>query len=105
MVNVTFLSPGRMRGLHRKTLGSRSLTDVIAFPLAHDGAVVGDIYICPAAARRNARALGVRLKEEIVRLVVHGALHVLGYDHPPGEERQCSAMWVRQERYVRRLAE
>jgi ssRNA-specific RNase YbeY (16S rRNA maturation enzyme) len=46
-----------------------------------------------------------RLHEELVRLVVHGTLHVLGYDHPDGPGRTRSAMWRRQERYVRRLVE
>lgn len=104
IVNLTFLSPGRMRVLNRKALGSSSLTDVIAFPMAHDGTVVGDIYICPDRARRNAARLGVRFGDEIVRLVVHGTLHILGYDHPEGEERTRSPMWLRQERYVRSLA-
>jgi ssRNA-specific RNase YbeY (16S rRNA maturation enzyme) len=39
----------------------------------------------------------------MVRLAVHGTLHVLGYDHPEGAGRARSAMWRRQERYVRRL--
>ncbi len=43
------------------------------------------------------------LDEELVRLAVHGNLHVLGYDHPEGPSRTRSAMWRRQERYVRRL--
>lgn len=104
IVNVTFVPPGRMRVLHRKAFGSPRLTDVIAFSLKHDGAVVGDVYICPDEARRNAKELGVSLREEIVRLVVHGTLHVLGYDHPEGEECHRSAMWLRQEGYVRSLA-
>ncbi len=104
IVNLTFLSPGRMRALNRKSLGRSSLTDVIAFCLAHQGTAVGDIYICPDAARRNAEKLGLRFEEEIVRLVVHGTLHVLGYHHPEGQGRQRSGMWLRQERYVRSLA-
>lgn len=104
IVNVTFVSPGRMRILHRKAFGSSRLTDVIAFSLAHHGAVVGDVYICPDVARRNAKELGIPLREEIVRLVVHGALHVLGYHHPEGEERHRAPMWLRQEGYVRSLA-
>ena len=41
--------------------------------------------------------------EEMVRLAVHGTLHVLGYDHPDGPGRMRSAMWRKQERYVGRL--
>ena len=44
------------------------------------------------------------MEQELVRLAVHGTLHVLGYDHPNGAGRTRSAMWRRQERYVRRLA-
>jgi len=55
-------------------------------------------------ARENATRLGVPLRRELARLVVHGTLHVLGHDHPEGERREQSAMWQRQERYLRRLA-
>jgi len=43
--------------------------------------------------------------EELVRLAVHGTRHVLGFDHPEGPGRTRSAMWRRQERYVRRLTD
>lgn len=102
-VSVTFLSPARMRALNRRALGRDRVTDVIAYPLAHDRAIAGDVYICPAAARAAAAAIGVTEREELVRLVVHGTLHVLGYDHPAGPGRTRSAMWRRQERYVRRV--
>jgi rRNA maturation RNase YbeY len=54
-------------------------------------------------ARAHARARGVSVREELLRLVVHGTLHILGYDHPESEEREQSVMWRRQERVVRRL--
>jgi probable rRNA maturation factor len=104
VVSVTFLSPARMRGLNRRTFGRDRVTDVIAFPLPHAGARGGDIYVCPAAARRAARDLGLPAREELMRLVVHGTLHVLGYAHPAGADRERSSMWQRQERYVRALA-
>ncbi|HET9708663.1 MAG TPA: rRNA maturation RNase YbeY [Gemmatimonadales bacterium] len=105
-VELALLGPTAMRRLNRRATGRRGLTDVIAFTLPQpDGAMLGDVYICPAAARAfvmGGPADG-RLREELVRLVVHGTLHVLGYDHPDGPGRTRSAMWQRQERYVRRL--
>jgi ssRNA-specific RNase YbeY (16S rRNA maturation enzyme) len=43
------------------------------------------------------------LESELQRLVVHGVLHVLGYDHPEGSGRTRCAMWRRQEAYLRRV--
>jgi probable rRNA maturation factor len=92
-----------MRRLNRRATGRRGLTDVIAYSLPQpDGSLLGDIYICPAAAALAAKN-GVSIAEELVRLAVHGALHVLGYDHPEGSRRTQSRMWRLQERYVKRL--
>jgi len=109
-VELTLLDADAMRRLNRRATGRRGLTDVLAFALPQpDGALLGDVYICPAAARRWVKNGGSgkgeegRVEEELVRLTVHGALHVLGYDHPAGPGRTQSAMWHRQERYVRRL--
>ena len=104
-VELALLGPTAMRRLNRRATGRRGLTDVIAFTLPQpDGAILGDVYICPAAARAFvARTGGGAVREELVRLAVHGTLHVLGYDHPDGPGRTRSAMWRRQERYVRRL--
>jgi probable rRNA maturation factor len=105
-VEITLLDAAAMRRLNRRATGRRGLTDVIAYALPVAGGLVGDVYICPeAAARWVARtAPGARsLFEELVRLTVHGTLHVLGYDHPEGPARMRSAMWRRQEGYVRRL--
>lgn len=93
-----------MRRLNRRATGRRGLTDVLAFTLPQpDGAILGDVYICPAAARAFVKRGADRLHEELVRLAVHGTLHVLGYDHPEGPGRTRSAMWRRQERYVRKV--
>jgi probable rRNA maturation factor len=101
-VSVTFLGPLRMRRLNLAWKGHDRPTDVLSFALpGPDGGLTGDIYICRSVARREARARGIPLREELVRLVVHGTLHLLGYDHPEDERRTRSPMWLRQERYVK----
>ena len=102
-LSVTFLSAERMRALNRRARRADRTTDVIAYRLPHPGSVVGDVYVCPAVARRSARAAGIEAREELVRLVVHGTLHVLGWEHADDETRVQSEMWLRQERYVQRL--
>jgi probable rRNA maturation factor len=100
-ISVTFVGPARIRTLNARWKGKDRPTDVLAFALAQpDGSLVGDVYICPAVAAEQAVQFGVSRREELRRLVVHGTLHVLGYDHPEGPNRTRSAMWRKQERYL-----
>lgn len=104
LVSITLLSTRRMAALNRKHLGRAGSTDVIAFGFRDPlGALIGDVYICPAVAVRNAKRFEVSVREELLRLVVHGTLHVLGYDHPEDGSRTRSAMWARQERLLKRV--
>ena len=104
ILSVAFVGRDRMRALNARWNGKDRVTDVLAFSLAGPGGnVAGDIYICPWVATREAAGRGIPLRRELLRLVVHGALHVLGYDHPAGEARTTSPMWRRQERYLRSL--
>ncbi|HUL04438.1 MAG TPA: rRNA maturation RNase YbeY [Gemmatimonadales bacterium] len=103
-VELTLLGAAAMRRLNRRATGRRGLTDVIAFTLPQpDGSTLGDVYLCPAATEPWVQDGVASRREELVRLVVHGTLHVLGYDHPAGPGRVRSTMWRTQERYVRRL--
>lgn len=100
VMSVTFLKGTEMRGLNRRALGRDRATDVIAFGLDHVGRVAGDVYVCPSVVRASARQAGIPLREETARVVIHGVLHVLGYEHPDGGQRMRSQMWQTQERYV-----
>lgn len=107
LVSVAFVTKRVIRALNRAHLRRGGDTDVIAFAYRQAGKrspLVGDVYIAPDVARDFARANGVSVREEITRLVVHGALHVMGYDHADGATRTRGAMWGRQERLVRRFA-
>ena len=106
MLSITFVSRAAMSEMNYRYLRHRGPTDVISFGLGRtgkSGAVIGDIYICPEVARENAKRQGIPIGEEVLRLVVHGTLHVLGHDHPVGESRTTSPMWRRQERIVARV--
>lgn len=104
LLSLTFVGRDRMRALNLRWMGKRGPTDVLAFALENPGGTLaGDIYICPWVAAREARARRIPLRQELRRLVVHGVLHVLGYDHPGEGDRHRSPMWQRQERYVRAL--
>jgi probable rRNA maturation factor len=106
-LSITFLPSRAIAALNARYLGHRGPTDVIAFaftPPGRDRApLVGDIYIGADVARSQARRLGISVREELARLIVHGTLHVLGYDHPRGPHRVDSPMWRRQERLLARV--
>jgi probable rRNA maturation factor len=103
MLSITFVGRATISQLNYRYLGHHGPTDVISFGLGRTGkrgAVVGDVYICAEVARENARRQGVSAGEELLRLVIHGTLHVLGHDHPADATRTSSPMWRKQERIL-----
>ena len=105
LISITFLSRAAIRRLNAEHKGHDRPTDVLAFPLeGPSGEIIGDVYICPAVARDQAGDLRIPVKQELIRLVIHGTLHAIGFEHPDGTGRTRSRMWQRQERYVEALA-
>lgn len=103
-ISVTFLGRDAMRRLNAEHKAHDYPTDVLTFALRDPaGGVVGDVYVCPWVAAREARTRGIPVRHELMRLIVHGTLHTLGYEHPEGPGRTRSAMWRRQERYLEGL--
>ncbi|HUE96799.1 MAG TPA: rRNA maturation RNase YbeY [Longimicrobiaceae bacterium] len=98
-ISVALVSDDTIAALNRDYLSHEGPTDVISFPLDDlPDRVVGDIYLGVEQAGRQAQEVGVPQLEELLRLTVHGVLHVLGWDHPDDEsERAGSPMYRRQE--------
>jgi probable rRNA maturation factor len=91
-LSVSLVTPEEMASLHEQYMGEPGPTDVLSFSQNEDG-LLGDVVVCPAvAAEQNPDA-----PVEIRLLLVHGILHLLGYEHEREEDR--AEMWVRQERY------
>lgn len=103
LLSVAFVSPRAIGAMNRRHLHQAGATDVITFALGRPGRgapLVGDIYIAPEVVRAQARDAGIAVREELARVVIHGVLHALGYDHPEDASRLRSAMWRRQERHL-----
>jgi probable rRNA maturation factor len=69
-----------LKELHKQFLHKDSFTDVLTFHLDEEGQREGEIYISLDQAKLNANEYGVELSEEIARLIIHGLLHLKGYD-------------------------
>ncbi len=96
-LSLSFVDEHEMTELHERFMQEPGPTDVLSFPLDDvvDGVrMLGDVVIAPAVAARNRPAAP---DAELRLLVVHGVLHLLGYDHERPDER--AEMWARQERY------
>lgn len=77
---MLFCGDRRMRSLNRRYRGKDRPTDVLAFPAEGEG-LLGDVVISVPYASRQARRRGEPAAREIDRLLVHGLLHLCGYDH------------------------
>ena len=96
----------RLQKLNRDYLGVDAPTDVLSFPASETdpetGArYLGDILISIPRADAQAKSAGHSLESELQLLVVHGVLHLLGYDHAEAKEK--SKMWKVQAEVLERL--
>lgn len=96
-LSVLLSDDAHVRDLNRDYLGVDAPTDVLSFPAAETDpqsgrAYLGDIIISVPRAAEQARAAGHSLADEVQLLVIHGVLHLLGYDHARPAEK--SRMWA-----------
>jgi probable rRNA maturation factor len=87
-VTVAFVSDRAMRELNRRWRGKGGTTDVLSFPAGQDeferaaeGATLGDVVISVEQAARQADEQGHSFENEVEQLILHGVLHLCGYDH------------------------
>lgn len=109
-VSLTFVSESRMQEINRVQRGKDRPTDVLSFATAEElrlatpsslSTDLGDIFLCTAYARREAKRRGIEAREEFLRLLVHGILHLQGHDHATIEEE--AEMFGLQERLLERI--
>ena len=95
-LSILFVTAEHMRRLNSHFAGDNYPTDVLAFPmmdgdddLEEGGPLLGDVVVCPEVAQRNAERIGHTLSDELAVLVVHGTLHLLGYDHQGPQDKEA----------------
>ena len=83
-INIFFVGKKEIQKLNKRYLNKNIPTDVLSFvsniPVAASK-VLGDIVICPNVAEENAKKSGQKFDKEIIVLALHGALHLIGYNH------------------------
>ena len=98
-VNVVLCSDETIRRLNRDYRHHDKVTDVLSFEF-HEPDFLGEIYICEEQVRRQAPAYGNTFYAELKRVMVHGLLHLLGYDHiKPADrvkmrKRECEVLKI-----------
>jgi len=76
-LSIALVGQGRIRELNKRYRGKNRVTDVLSF--SYDGS--GDIVICLGEVKKNAKRFGTTFKKELAICLIHGILHLLGYDH------------------------
>jgi probable rRNA maturation factor len=97
-LSLIFVEVPAMERLHVRWLDEPGPTDVLSFPMDElrpgsadrptPPGILGDIVVCPEVAARQAEQAGHSAEEEMLLLVTHGLLHLLGFDHAEEDERR-----------------
>lgn len=106
-LSISLVDMEEMSSLHMRWLDESGPTDVLSFPMdelkpnsSSDGpGILGDIVLCPEYAKKQAVEIGHSLQDELEVLVVHGVLHLLGFDHLENDEK--TMMFSRQDEILR----
>ncbi len=86
-VNIVFCSDKKILELNRRFRQISKPTDVLSFPF-RDSDLLGEIYISLETAERQAKEFAWSLDKEVIRLIVHGTVHLIGYDHKKKSDRK-----------------
>ena len=97
-LGITFVDEGPMTELHIRWMDEPGPTDVLSFPMdelrpgsdlrAPTQGILGDVVVCPQVAKSQAETAGHPAINEILLLVTHGMLHLVGFDHAEPEEEK-----------------
>lgn len=102
-ISVIFCSDPYLLEINRKYLGHDYYTDIITFDYSEGDTISGDLFISVDTVRSNAEYYSADFKDELDRVIVHGVLHLIGYDDHTDE--QTAEMRARENYYLVRRPE
>lgn len=105
-VGISFISDTEMQKLNKLYRKKDKTTDVLSFPepeIPGKRQSWGDIFVSTAYVRGEAKRRAIPLEEEVLRVVIHGMLHLMGYDHVTDEEE--TEMFTLQEKALAKLVD
>lgn len=95
-LSVAFIGQGRMRKLNKKYRKKNRVTDVLAFE------DLNEIVICLREVKKNAKRFNSSFEKELARILIHGILHLLGYNHEKSE-KEGKKMREKEEYYLQKI--
>ncbi len=112
-LSIALVGQGRIRALNKRYRGKNRATDVLAFgqnqkpktknqrfPIfPKNEAKLGEVVICLREVQKNVKIFNSTLEKELARILIHGILHLLGYDHEKGEQ-EAEKMQQREDYYL-----
>jgi len=105
-LSINFIGPTKMQSLNKRYRGKDRITDVISFALRDGEGILkseelGDIFICHHQIKKQAEEYCISYSEEMIRMIAHGVLHLLGYDHEIKKDE--ARMLGKQEKIVKKF--
>lgn len=108
-LGVVFVGPTKIRTLNRTWRHKDKPTDVLSFALpmrpiaGYTALSLGDLFICPAVVREKAKAAGTPVRDQMTWTIVHGLLHLAGYDHERSS-RAAATMSALEQKILKKLS-
>lgn len=114
VLSIALVGPRRMRKLNKAYRGKNKITDVLAFPeseIAFEKFKIGpfkktrglgEVVICAREVKKNAKRFSTTFQEELAYTLIHGVLHLLGYDHEKSK-KEAEKMEEKQEHYLKAI--
>ena len=97
-ISLAFVNKGEIQNLNKKYRRKNKPTDVLSF-LIDEKKCLGEIIICPEIVKENAKKYGISVRKELMKVFIHGILHLCGYNHEKSK-KEAQKMENKQNTYL-----